>query len=103
MNGKPVEELRNGKVPFIQFDTKKNQLGADMGCNGISGGYTLLENQIFFSQGLARTLMYCDGVMDLEEQFAKMVTGKIVVYSFKGNRLFFHTRENIQLASFKTN
>ena len=69
MNGKPVEELRNGKVPFIQFDTKKNQLGADMGCNGISVGYTLLENQIFFSQGLARTLMYCEGVMDLEEQF----------------------------------
>jgi heat shock protein HslJ len=103
MNGHPIAELKNGKIPYIQFDPKRNQMGADMGCNGISGGYTLLGNHIFFSSGLARTLMYCEGVMDLEEQFAKMVTGKTVVYSFKGNRLFFHTKENIQLASFKTN
>ena len=99
--GKAIPEVESGSRPLMKFDQKKNRLNANMGCNGIGGGYEVMEDRIFFSKGFMSTQMYCDGLMDLERDFTAMIAGKTLVYSFKGQTLIFKNLNGVEMMTLR--
>lgn len=102
INGRAIPEVESGSRPLMKFDTKKNRLNANMGCNGIGGTYELMENRISFSKGFLSTQMYCEDIMDLERVFKSMVVGKTLVYSFKGQTLIFKNLNGVEMMTLKS-
>jgi heat shock protein HslJ len=86
-NGKEITVFNSEKPPVLQFDTQKNTIAANLGCNAMIGSYELMENRIYFSDKFNGTLIYCEGIVDLENSFSKAVSGKSVRYTFRNNRL----------------
>lgn len=59
LDGKPVAEKVNGKMPFLEFDAESGRYSASGGCNGVGGEYTLAkDNSITFGRGMS-TMMAC--------------------------------------------
>ena len=100
--GEKVYVINKDKPPLIKFDTEENGVSANMGCNGIGGGYELMENTIYFSEHFMSTQMYCEGVMGLEKQFTELIVAKSVVYSLQGKELIFKNFKNKTIAVFST-
>ena len=100
--GKTVSKVDSGSRPLMKFDRKKNRLNANMGCNGIGGGYEVMEDRIFFSKGFMSTQMYCEGVMALERDFTSMIAGKTFIYSFKGQTLIFKDLNGVELITLRS-
>jgi len=99
--GQAIKKVDMGSRPVLKFNTKKNQLNANMGCNGIGGGYLVMEDRIFFNPGFMSTQMFCEGKMELEKDFTKMIAGKTFVYSFKGQTLIFKNLNGVEMMTLR--
>tara|TARA_R110002050_G_scaffold109799_1_gene221403 strand:+ start:133497 stop:134282 length:786 start_codon:yes stop_codon:yes gene_type:complete len=85
--GKPVAIKNKNRKPTMNFDTQRNAVGGNMGCNGVGGSYELMENKMYFSPNFMSTQMYCEGVMELEKDFTQLISGHTLKYSFVENTL----------------
>lgn len=101
--GQEIPDNETGSRPIMKFDTKKHRLNANMGCNGIGGGYDLMENTIYFNAGFMSTQMYCEGIMELERNFTEAMAGKTLKYNFKGNRLIITNLNGVEIMTFSGN
>ncbi len=101
--GEPVSVMNSSKVPVVGFKTKKAEVNANMGCNGIGGRYSLMENSMFFSPNFMSTQMYCEGAMELERDFTKSVSGKTLQYLFRNDQLIFKTMDGVEILILQEN
>lgn len=72
MNAVPVElDKFPDRKPEIRF-MDEDRFSAWVGCNQIMGTYKLVDKELSFLQP-ASTLMMCDGKMEFEQDFIKML------------------------------
>ena len=95
--GKTVPVINPEKQPILKFITEKGMLHANMGCNGITGQYELMEYRMYFSPNFMMTEMYCEGLMELEHDFSKMIAGNTFEYQFRGDQLIFSDLNGVEL------
>ena len=70
---------------YLKFVDKKN-VYANMGCNGLNFGVKKLQKgKISFGEGMS-TMMYCEGFMDLEGDFAQTLP-QMKRYKINGHHL----------------
>lgn len=74
---------------LVTFDDATGRLTAVLGCNNISGSYSLSDNLVTFSKGFIATRMYCEDHMGLEDQFNKVVPGSECTVSMLNNTVVF--------------
>jgi len=89
---KPVSNNQNA---YLEFDSKLNVKGKVF-CNSVSGGYELMgKDQLTFDK-LASTKMYCEGVMDQENE---MITNmeNVKRYQIKNQMLFLYNSDEVLL------
>ena len=85
-----------GDKTTIEFDTKENKVNGNAACNGYSAEYeTLTDNRIRFLE-IISTKMYCEGVMDIENQMLTNLT-KIKRYEIKADKLYLYGEANVLL------
>ena len=86
MGGKSIDgkKFQRG-TPELTFDTDALRINAHAGCNIMNGSFSMEEKAIHFSQ-MASTMMACPD-MSLEEEFGKLVSGRILKYERKGDQL----------------
>lgn len=100
LDEKEITAQNPDKKPMIQFDTQKDRVQANMGCNGIGGAFEVMENTIYFDDKFMSTQMYCEGVMELESQFTKLFMGKSLKYHFEKDELVFTNLDKKVMARF---
>jgi heat shock protein HslJ len=66
--------LVSGREPTLTF-TDATTAGGNSGCNSYGSAYTISGDAISFD-GIASTLMACDGVMEQESQFTSALPQK---------------------------
>jgi heat shock protein HslJ len=97
INGKPVANQINGKVPFLKLEEKN--YSASGGCNGIGGELTRSKNgRIRFAQGMS-TMMACPD-MSIEQALSKALLAADN-YSVKNGILSLNKAKMAPLAKFK--
>ena len=97
INGQPVADQINGKMPFLQLDEKS--YSASGGCNGIGGELTLSKNgKIKFAQGVS-TMMACPD-MSIEQALSKNLIAADN-YTIKDGILSLNKAKMAPLAKFK--
>lgn len=99
--GNSVAKTKGENGPMLKFNTEKTKVSANMGCNAMEGSYTLMENTMYFDKNFISTLMYCEGMMDLEQDFSNMISGKMISYYFKGDHLILSNREGQEILILK--
>ena len=71
LNNKKISTPESRKEIYIEFNTSENKFSGFAGCNNIFGTYTLSNDRIKFGP-VAGTEMYCESVMETENEFKKM-------------------------------
>jgi heat shock protein HslJ len=99
--GKEVVAVSGNKIPVVGFDTEKNSISANMGCNGMGGNYEIMDNKMFISPNFMSTQMYCEGLMALEKDFSSSFAGKTVTIQFKEKILVLFDMEGKELLTLK--
>ena len=93
INHKPV--VVNGRA-YLKFDGKDLEVRGKAFCNTITADYERMgDNQLTF-QEITSTKMYCEGVMDLENQ---MVTNlrNVKRFEIKNRMLYLSDSDNVLL------
>jgi len=88
--------VNNNGNAYLEFSTKLEVQGKAF-CNSIKGEYELMgKDQLTFSD-LVSTKMYCEGVMNLENE---MITNlqNVKRYSIKNGMLYLHSTDGLLLA-----
>lgn len=70
----------------ITFDDTSKKVSGFTGCNRFFGTYTTDSNSIKFSE-LASTKMYCENVMDVENNYLKTLA-QVNAFSLKANEIY---------------
>jgi heat shock protein HslJ len=98
-NGASVT-LVSGREPTLTF-TDATTAGGNGGCNSYGGTYTISGESISFD-GIASTMMACDGVMDQETQFTSALPQKPNSLSIKraGTTLTLRNADGSTMLSF---
>jgi len=84
------ESSREVHIEFKFADSKFNGYG---GCNTFSGTYTNIKNKLKLGP-IARTEMYCEAMMDVENNFMSALA-KTVIYKIRGNILELYDANNL--------
>ena len=90
---KPVPSSANAYLEF----SKKSEVKGKAFCNSITGEYELMgKDQLTFGS-LTSTKMYCEGVMNLENE---MITNmeNVKRYEIKNNMLYLYNSDEVLLA-----
>lgn len=93
INHKPV--VANGRA-FLKFDGDDLEVKGKAFCNTITADYERMgDNQVTF-QEITSTKMYCDGVMDLENQ---MITNlrNVKRFEIRNGMLYLSDSDNVIL------
>lgn len=96
IEGKPVD---GDSRAFLKFNDKETRVSGKAFCNSVSGEYErIAEDQLTFG-ALVSTKMYCEGVMDLENQ---MVTNlqNVRRFEIKSGMLYLYSTD-LLLLTFK--
>lgn len=88
LNDKKVFIPEGGKEIFILFTNANNALKGHGGCNNFFGTYIKEKNNLKIGP-VARTEMYCEHTMELENNFMKALE-LTVKYKIKGNYLYLY-------------
>lgn len=101
LNGRPINvDILFTKEPHIILKEKDHKVLGHVGCNSISGTYTLGNlNRISFSKMIS-TKMACP-VLDMETEFLK-VLGMADSFTITGDMLVLSRARMAPLARFKT-
>lgn len=89
LKGKAITPLDKKGTPTVEFDTDKNTINSNMGCNGMGGSYEMMENTMYVSANFMSTMMFCKGVMELEKEFSSALAGKTLKVQFIEKSLVF--------------
>lgn len=73
----------------VEFKDDKGTVSARMGCNTVSGTYSVSDNTVTFAANFIATRMYCEGQMGLEDAFSKSVPNTTCTVSSLGNEVIF--------------
>ena len=84
-----------GDRAFLKFDEKKNKVSGKAVCNSFSSDYEMAGQKITFS-GINSTEMYCEGIMDDENQIITQLQ-KFNRYEVKSDKLYFFAEEKLVL------
>lgn len=87
-----------GKEIYMQFQKKENKLDGNAGCNNFFGSYTVNNGEIKLGP-LARTRMFCELQMEIEENFIKALE-QTNRYEVKDNYLYLFDKRRL-LARFQ--
>ncbi|SFT10613.1 META domain-containing protein [Sphingobacterium wenxiniae] len=99
LEGNPVADKVNGKVPFLELRTEDSTYAASGGCNGIGGKYEWAKNNgIKFSMGVS-TMMACQDMS--AENGLRNLFGKAENYRLENDTLVFSSENGSVLAKFK--
>ena len=71
-NLKPV--LKDTEVT-AKFDSTEGKIGGTAGCNRYFGGYETNKTELTIIPPIGSTMMYCEGLMDQEQEFLKILEG----------------------------
>ncbi|WP_207535120.1 META domain-containing protein [Desertivirga arenae] len=89
---KPVVTNKNA---FLEF-SKKQEVSGKAFCNSIKGDFTLMGKDQLTFEGLISTKMYCDGVMDLENEMVSSLEN-VKRYEIKNRMLYLYNSDNVLL------
>lgn len=92
INQKPVNF---GERAFIKFDEKESKLSGKALCNSFFSEYEMIKQKITFSD-IGSTKMYCEGMMDEENQIITNLQ-KTTRYEVKSDFLYFYSGERLVL------
>lgn len=84
-----------GEKAFIKFDEKENKISGKAACNSFSSEYEMAGQKISF-KGITSTKMYCEGIMDEENQIITRLQ-KISRYEVKSDNLYFYDEGKVML------
>jgi heat shock protein HslJ len=88
-----------GDRATIMFNEKDMKIAGKAACNSIFGGYELNRNNISFT-GIGSTKMFCDGMMDKENQIVTNLQ-KIKKFEIKYGLLYLYGSDNELLLTYK--
>jgi len=92
-------ESFNSSIPYIHFDTEKEQIHGFAGCNNFFGKYeTENAGEIHFLQ-ISATKKFCSESMDLETRFLEMLNN-CRHFKFRKDTLILEDQNKNQLATF---
>jgi len=77
-----------GDRAFLTFDEKDNKISGKAACNSFSSEYEMAGEKIKFT-GIVSTKMYCEGIMDDENQIITLLK-KTSRYEVKSDKLYFY-------------
>lgn len=80
---------------FIKFDEKENKISGKALCNSYFSDYEMIGQKITFSS-VGSTKMYCEGMMDEENQIITQLQ-KTKRYEVKSDFLYFYSGEKVVL------
>ena len=80
---------------FIKFDEKENKVSGKALCNSYFSDYEMTGQKITFSS-VGSTKIYCEGVMDEENQIITQLK-KTKRYEVKSDFLYFYSGEKLLL------
>lgn len=80
---------------FIKFDEKENKISGKALCNSYFSDYEMIGQKITFSS-VGSTKMYCEGMMDEENQIITQLQ-KTKRYEVKSDFLYFYSGEKLVL------
>lgn len=80
---------------FIKFDEKENKVSGKALCNSYFSDYEMIGQKITFSS-VGSTKMYCEGMMDEENQIITQLQ-KTKRYEVKSDFLYFYSGEKLAL------
>ncbi|MHC5353810.1 META domain-containing protein [Myroides sp. LJL115] len=96
--GKSLKDLFPGKTPSLNFDTEKNTLNGNDGCNNIFGAYQVSGvSGLSIGEHLGSTMMACQGVSDF---VFKKALSEITSFKIQDHKLQFYSGD-VLLMSFK--
>ncbi len=99
INQKAVTDL--GSKAFIRFDNKDLKIAGKAACNSIFADYELTGNKLSFA-GIGSTKMYCEGLMDQENQIITNLE-KVRRYEIKYGLLYLYGSDDLLLTYKKVN
>jgi heat shock protein HslJ len=85
LNGKEIGLAENQKAIFVFYEINEKKVRGFGGCNSFTGSFTQERSTI--SATLASTRMFCEGKMDVETEFMKVLSIPCK-YEMDGNHLF---------------
>lgn len=84
-----------GDRAFIKFDEKESKISGKAVCNSFFSEYEMIGQKITFSS-IGSTKMYCEGVMDDENQIITHLQ-KTSRYEVKADMLYFYAGDKLTL------
>ena len=93
INQRPVN---SGGKAYLEFDEKDLKVKGKAFCNSVSGDYELMGKDQLTFQEVVSTKMFCDGLMDQENQ---MVTNlqNVRRYEIKNGMLYLYSTDQLLL------
>lgn len=88
LNDKKVMIPEGGREAYVFFKSDENKVNGSGGCNNFFGQYTKSKSNLKMGP-IARTEMFCEGIMDTEDNFMKALEAT-VKYKITGNALYFY-------------
>ncbi len=92
INGKVINTAEEQKSLFVLYHKKGKEVDGFGGCNSFTGTYTKEGSTV--SAKLASTRMFCEGKMDVENEFMKVLTLSNK-YKVDENHLFFKNKDKV--------
>jgi len=84
-----------GDRAYLKFDEKENKVSGKAVCNSFSSDYEMVGQKITFS-GINSTKMYCEGIMDDENQIITQLQ-KTSRHEVKSDKLYFYDEGKVVL------
>jgi heat shock protein HslJ len=84
-----------GDRAFLKFDEKENKISGKAACNSFFAEYEMIGQKITFS-ALGSTKMYCEGIMDDENQIITHLQ-KTTRYEVKSDMLYLYAGDMLAL------
>lgn len=84
-----------GDRAFLKFDEKENKISGKAACNSFSSEYEMIGQKITFTS-IGSTKMYCEGIMDDENQIITQLQ-KTSKYEVKADMLYFYAQDKLAL------
>ena len=85
---------------FLKFDEKDLEIKGKAFCNTITADYGLMGDTQLTFEAITSTKMYCEGVMDLENQMISNLQN-VKHYQIKNGMLYLLSSSNEALLTFK--
>ena len=84
-----------GDRAYLTFDEKENKISGKAACNSFTSDYEMAGQKITFT-GISSTKMYCEGIMDDENQIITQLQ-KTSKYEVRSDKLYLYSDGKLTL------